>query len=286
MTGPTSEVKTGSESKTSRQRSIRRSACSGAWMCCIDPAVGACVVELARVLDHALECPPGGAHALDGHDLVLERQDRLDLQRAAQPGLGLADAPSALEVLEGVQAEPYFEHLARRSHARGDGVLVGARASGGGGGEHQQPHPAAGGFRVQDLDAIAQATLCEQPVRLVGGLAGARDAAGEVDRDDILAGLDQGLPGGEEVADRGLGGGRQFGVAAQALVEAVEALHFELALGLALPAHVQADLMDALTVRQCARDVVRAVGGDRDGGHAARDATAEPARAPRTRTSP
>ena len=67
-------------------------------------------------------------------------------------------------------------------------------------------------------------------VRLAGGLAGARDAAGEVDRDDVLAGLDQRLPHGEEVADRGLGGGGQLGVAAQPLVEGVEAVHLELAL--------------------------------------------------------
>jgi len=34
----------------------------------------------------------------------------------------------------------------------------------------------------------------------------------------------------EEVADRGLRGGRQFGIAAQARVEGVEALELELAL--------------------------------------------------------
>ena len=51
----------------------------------------------------------------------------------------------------------------------------------------------------------------------------------------------------------------------QALVEGVEPVHLQLALGLALPADVQADLVDALFVRELARQVVRAVGYDRDG---------------------
>ena len=101
-------------------------------------------------------------------------------------------------------------------------------------------------------------------MRLAGGLEGAGDPARQVDRDDVLPGLEQRLPDGEEVADRGLGGGRQFGVGAQALVEGVEAVHLELAHGLAAPADVQADLVDALLVGERPRQVVGAVGDDRD----------------------
>ena len=50
-----------------------------------------------------------------------------------------------------------------------------------------------------------------------------------------------------------------------------------LALGLSAPAHVEADLVDALLGGELAGEVVGAVGDDRDGGHAARDATATPA---------
>ncbi len=99
-------MNTGSEPKISRQRSIRRSACSVGLDVLHDPAVRAGVVQFLRVLHHPLERPPGGAHALDRHDLVLQREDRLDPQRAAEPRLRLADAPAAAQVLERVEAEP------------------------------------------------------------------------------------------------------------------------------------------------------------------------------------
>ena len=158
---------------------------------------------------------------------------------------------------------------ARRAHAR----------------QQQQAGPAAAAFAVDHLDALAEAALAEQPVGLARGLEGPRDAAGEVDRDDVAAGLEQRLPDGEEVADRRLRGGREFGVGAQPLVEGVEAVHLQLALGLALPADVQADLMDASRVGERSRQVMGAVGCDRDGAMRARDATPTPARALPTRTS-
>src|SRR6202040_3467227 len=96
---------------------------------------------------------------------------------------------------------------------------------------------------------------------------GTGDPAGKVDRDDLMPGIEQRLPDREEVADRGLGGRRQFGITAQTLVEGVEAVHLKLTLRLTLPAHIQAHLMDALVVRQRAGKVVRAVGRDCYCGH-------------------
>ena len=116
--------------------------------------------------------------------------------------------------------------------------------------QRQQPGAAAGAFAVDHRDAFAQAALGQQRVRLARSLVGSRDAAREVDRHDVAAGLDQGLPHRQEIADRGLRGGRQLGVAAQALVEAVEAVHLELALAALLPADVQAHLVDAFAVGQ------------------------------------
>ena len=120
-------------------------------------------------------------------------------------------------------------------HACGDCLFVSARTGGGSGGEREQAHPAAGGFAVDHLHAIAEAALGEQPMCLAGSLAGTGYASGEVDRDDVLAVLEQWLPDGEEVADRGLRGGGQLGIAAQPLVEALEAVHLQLALGLSPP---------------------------------------------------
>ena len=68
----------------------------------------------------------------------------------------------------------------------------------------------------------------------------------------------------------GWDGRREVGRGAQPGVELVKAVQVDLALLLALPAHVQADLMDALLVRQPPREVVRGIGHDGDAGHGAR----------------
>src|ERR1700678_4440672 len=115
---------------------------------------------------------------------------------------------------------------------------------------------------------------------LAGSLTGAGDASGEVDRDDVPAVVEKWLPDGEEVADRGLGGGGQLGIPAQALVEGVEPVHLQLALGFALPADVQADLMDFLAIRKGTGQVLRTVSCDRDGGHAPGPYSNAPASSP------
>ena len=76
------------------------------------PGVGAVGVQRAHVLDHPLERAPRGAHALDGRDLRFQREDRLDLQRAADPRLRAADAATAAQVLERVEHEPDPQRLA------------------------------------------------------------------------------------------------------------------------------------------------------------------------------
>ena len=77
-----------------------------------------------------------------------------------------------------------------------------------------RPVPPQRGFAVDHLDALAVAALGEQLAGLARCLERARDAAGEMDRDDVVAAVDQRLPDGQEVADRRLGGGRQLGVGA------------------------------------------------------------------------
>ena len=63
--------------------------------------------------------------------------------------------------------------------------------------------------------------------RLRGGAHRARHAAGKMDRDDLVPLVEQRLVDGEEVADRGLGCGRQVGLTAQARVVVVEVLDIE-----------------------------------------------------------
>ena len=91
------------------------------------PRVGAVLRPAAQQLDHSLEGPLGGADALDGGDLALDGEDRLDLQRRAQPRWAPAIRPPA-QALQGVDREPHLQRgspgeLARaprrRSHRRG-----------------------------------------------------------------------------------------------------------------------------------------------------------------------
>ena len=80
--------------------------------------VGAALAALLEVVDEALERPARGAHALDRQDLRVDREDRLDLQRRADPRLRAADAPAAAQVLERVDREQICMTLAELARAR------------------------------------------------------------------------------------------------------------------------------------------------------------------------
>ena len=98
---------------------------------------------------------------------------------------------------------------ARLVRAGEDRVDVAAGARGRGGGEHDATEAAARGLGVDDLDPAVAAALVEQRLGLRRGADRARDPAGQVDRDDVAAGREQRLVGGDEVADRRLRGRRQ-----------------------------------------------------------------------------
>ncbi len=111
-TAPISETKAGSQPKISRQSSTRPSAVSSSWMCWTTQASSAGLVALAGVVAQPLDRAGAGADPLDRGDLLLQGQDRLDLQRRADPGAGAADPPAAPQVLEGVDREPHLQLLA------------------------------------------------------------------------------------------------------------------------------------------------------------------------------
>ena len=119
--------------------------------------------------------------------------------------------------------------------------------------------------RVEHRDAFAQAALGELLARLQRGVVRARHRAREVDRDDVAAGVEQRLVGGEEVADRRLRRRRHVGRGPQALVERVEVRDLALALERLAALDVQRDDVDVVPRQHVGGQVVRAVGdhGDR-----------------------
>ena len=234
------------------------------------PCVGARLAQFVHVLHHPLERPPRGAHALDGRDFVPQREDRLDPQRPPDPRLRLADASRRGAGTPGCRCRTRSaaRHASRacarsRRPCRRPARAAAAPAS------TSRPRP------PQAVSPSITSTRSPRP-RSASRPRAWRAAsqvpempAGEVHRDDVLPVLQQRLPYREEVPDRGLGGGGQVGVGAQALIEGVEALHLALALFVIAPPHVQADLVDAFAVRQRAREVVGGVGDDRYRGHGA-----------------
>src|SRR5439155_12189885 len=72
------------------------------------PRVGAVSVTLARMLHNSLERAAARAYPLDRGDLLHQGEDRLDLERGAEPGLSGADAPPLAQVLERVDHEPHL----------------------------------------------------------------------------------------------------------------------------------------------------------------------------------
>ena len=83
---------------------------------------------------------PCGAHALDGRDLAVDREDRLDLQRRAEERLRGADPAAAAQVLERVDGEQDRHPLARRfAAASAAACALGAALGRVGGGDRHQP---------------------------------------------------------------------------------------------------------------------------------------------------
>ena len=130
------------------------------------------------------------------------------------------------------------------------------------------PWPGGAGVGVQDLDPLRRdAALDQRVARLPGRLHGARDAAREVDREHVVARLQQRLVDGQEVADRGLRRARQVGRRAHVVVERVVVGQVALAVGAAGPVHVQRDQVQLVAPHDLRREVVRRVGDHCDAGH-------------------
>ena len=163
-TAPISETKAGSQPKISRPSSTSPSAVSTSWMCWTTQASKPVLVALAGVVAQPLDRAGAGPDPLDRGDLLLEGEDRLDLQRRADPGPGAADPAAAPQVLEGVDREPHLQLLARLLGAGEDGLAVAPRRRGGGGGEDAEAHPAGGRARVEDVDPLAALAFVDEPV--------------------------------------------------------------------------------------------------------------------------
>ena len=100
-------------------------------------------------------------------------------------------------------------HICSSSRASGRALDDRVRRLAGGGprrrGEDQHAHPAAARAAVDDVDALAAAALVDQALpRLLRRFVGSRDRRGEMDRDDVAAGVEQRRVDLDEVADRGL----------------------------------------------------------------------------------
>ena len=197
-TAPISETKTGSQPKISRQSSTR--VVGGLLVLDVldDPAVGALLVALAGVVAQPLQRAGAGADPLDRGDLLLEGEDRLDLQGAADPGAGAADAAAAAQVLEGVDREPHLQRPCgspRRVRGRPSASAPAAAAVAAP--SAQRPIPPAAERESMTWMPLAALVFVDQPLAgLAGGLEGAGDAGRDVDRDDFPAGVEQRLVDG------------------------------------------------------------------------------------------
>ena len=100
---------------------------------------------------------------------------------------------------------------------------------------------------------------------LLGCADGAGHPARQVDRDDVVAIVEQRFVDLKEVTDRGLRGRGEEALVAEGLVVAVVIDDLALSLRLGAPMNVEADLVDVVLREQLARHVMTGVGDDRDG---------------------
>src|SRR3954447_6075401 len=115
-----------------------------------DPRVVARLHALAGVAAKALERARPCANALDRSDLLLERENRLDLQRRADPGPGAADAPAPAQVLERVDGKPHLQRAAALVAPRSALLGAAARCRHSRGANRAHAHPAAARAGIDD----------------------------------------------------------------------------------------------------------------------------------------
>ena len=132
-TGPTSETNSGGRPMICSTSWIRCPASSGAWMCCTTHASAPSLCSCCAYSTIRFSAFAPGAHALDRSDLLFEREDRLDLERRAEPRRGSADPPPAAQVLERVDGEPHLQRSRVVADALhdflGDAPPIAARAA-------------------------------------------------------------------------------------------------------------------------------------------------------------
>ena len=176
--------KSGPVPKIACPSATRRSASSGAWACWTIQSRRAPLVQLdagrrpsARTPATCVRTRPTGAISVPNVRIGLT------FSAAAEHRLSGADPAAAAQVLERVQAEPDVEALARLGDGLDHPSRLAPSAAACGGGEHEAPEAAGAGLPVDHLHATAMAILGQQPRRLARALAGARQAAGDVDRE-------------------------------------------------------------------------------------------------------
>src|SRR5215218_7887777 len=230
------------------------------------PAVGLGVVALPRVVHHPLEHPGARAHALDGSHLALDREDRLHLERRADPGAGRTDSSTALEELERVDREPHLQLAASLLGPLLDVAQVTALSRRGRRPERHQPEPPRRGARAGDTHPLSSlAVPLERLGRLPRRLRRSREAAGDVDGHDVLARPQKRLVDVEEVADGRLGGRGQRLRLPQFLEEPRVVRDLGLRDGPVATEHdVQGHHLQLMPLHQLRREVGRAVRDDRD----------------------
>ena len=167
--GSRSQVRSRTRRAAARRRSRSRGRRarpprSGAWMCCTIQASAPSSCARAQQVDHPLERPPRGPDALDRGDLGLDGQDRLDLQRRAEPRLRAGDPAAAAQVLERVDREPHLQLRARLARVVGDARRRRRPAARRGGRcQQHQSLAAAGGRRVDHVTrASARSPSCSR----------------------------------------------------------------------------------------------------------------------------
>ena len=198
-------------------------AWSGAWMCwTIQPSAPSSLHDRKQV-DHPLERAARGPDPLDRRDLRLDGEDRLDLQRRAEPRLGAGDPPAAAQVLERVDREPQLQLGPGSARPLRDRLRVGAVA-------RRRPRRRARPGPGRRRRWLESTTWTRSALRHRAARGPARRHRTVPDIPPArwietmsLPGLEQRLVHGQEVADRGLRGGRQIGGRPQPLVVGVVA---------------------------------------------------------------
>ena len=204
----------------------------------------------------------GKRHRFDQSGLVIDADEGLDLQEAADPLDGVADASALLQEIEGIHADKEDELLADAVDGFEDMLEIGTGFAGTGGGQDLPTEGHGGAFGVDNGDGGGN-----EFGGVEGALVGAAHGAADSEGDDVIGTAGGGFCVGTlEIGNAALGRGRVLWIGGKTAVK-IDRLQVDAVAELVgAPEDVGRNDVDAILLKKVVGNIAGTVGNYFDHG--------------------